>query len=152
MSRLEVTKHRLGRLFGVHLIPIVITCSEPWLFLNLEQRYPERLASERKLLQDSLTPWLVFYAYNRQVNIYYTHLWTAWWSWIQSGCRIVFTTFKSVKTIWSERFVSVRLVLSDVMHVGPWCFRRFYQFRLKHGGTVCRQVFQLRGLPISPKS
>ena len=82
---LEITKHRLGRLFGVHLIPIVMTYSEPWSFLNLELRYPERLVFERKLLQDSLTPCLVFYAYNRQVTIYYTHLWTAWCSWIQNG-------------------------------------------------------------------
>ena len=108
----------LGRPFGVHLAPIVMTYSEPWSFLNLELRYPERLVFERKLLQDSVTPCLVFYAYNRHVTIYYTHLWTVWWSWIQSWCRI-FTTFKSVKTIWSERFVSVRLVLADIMHVGP---------------------------------
>ena len=114
---LEITKHRLGRLFGVHLIPIVITYSEPWSFLNLELRYPERLVFERKLLQDSLTPCLVFYAYNRQVNIYYTHCELHVGVESGVGCRI-FTTFKSVKTIWSERFVSVRLVLSDIMHVG----------------------------------
>ena len=44
---LEITKHRLGGLFGVHLAPIVITYSEPWSFLNLELRYPERLVFER---------------------------------------------------------------------------------------------------------
>ena len=44
---LEITKHRLGRLFDVHLIPIVMTYSEPWSFLNLELRYPERLVFER---------------------------------------------------------------------------------------------------------
>ena len=146
---LEITKHRLGRLFGVHLIPIVMTYSEPWSFLNLELRYPERLVFERKLLQDSVTPCLVFYAYNRHVTIYYTHLWTAWWSWIWSGCRI-FTTFKSVKTIWSERFVSVRLVLADIMHVGPLMLMRFYQFRYSIGGTVCGQIFRLRGIPSLP--
>ena len=145
---LEITKHRLGRLFGVHLIPIVMTYSEPWSFLNLELRYPERLVFERKLLQDSVTPCLVFYAYNRHVTIYYTHLWTAWWSWIQNGCRI-FTTFKSVKTIIGK---VCQCEVSTRWHNARWTLMlmRFYQFRYRIGGTVCGQVFRLRGIPFLP--
>ena len=115
---LKITKHRLGRLSGVHLAPIVITYSEPWSFLNLELRYPERLVFERKLLQDSVTPCLVLYAYNRHVTIYYTHLWTAWWSWIWSGCRI-FTTFKSVKTIIGK---VCQCEVSTRWHNARWTF------------------------------
>ena len=80
---LEITKHRLGRLSGVHLAPILVFGT---LIVSQSRTALSRATCVReKLLQDSLTPCLVFYAYHRQVTIYYTHLWTAWCSWIQNG-------------------------------------------------------------------
>ena len=32
---------------------------------------------------------------------------------------VVFATFKSVKTMWKGKVVSVSIVLADIMHVGP---------------------------------
>ena len=146
---LEITKHRLGRLFGVHLAPIVITYSEPWSFLNLELRYPERLVFERNssrtLLLRALSSTHTIDKWLSTIHICELHNGVE----SRAGCRI-FTTFKSVKTIWSEKFVSVRLVLVDIMHVGPLMLMRFYQFRYSIGGTVCGQIFRLRGIPFLP--
>ena len=151
MSWLEVTKHRLGRLFGVHLIPIVMTYSEPWSFLNLELRYPERLVFERKLLQDSLTPCLVFYAYNRHVIIYYTHLWTAWWSWIQNGLSYIYH-------LWvGEDYMIGKVCQCEVStrwHNARWTLMlmRFYQFRYSICWYRVRADFSIERYSISPKS
>ena len=62
---LEITKHRLGRLSGVHLAPIFVFGT---LIVSQSRTALSRTTCVReKLLQDSLTPCLVFYAYNRQV-------------------------------------------------------------------------------------
>ena len=114
---LEITKHRLGRLSGVHLIPIVMTYSEPWSFLNLELRYPERLVFERN---SSRTLLLRALSSTHTIDKYYLlYTFVNCMMELNPDWLSYFTTFKSVKTIWSEGFVSVRLVLSDIMHVGP---------------------------------
>ena len=147
---LEITKHRLGRLSGVHLIPIVMTYSEPWSFLNLELRYPERLVFERNssrtLLLRALSSthtidkWLstihiceLHDGVESEVDLSYLPPLSRWRLYVGKVCQC------EVSTRWHNAHRTLMLM-------------RFYQFRYNIRWYRVLAGFSIERYSISPKS